>query len=215
MPKIQRLKLTEIFYTLQGEGRYTGYPAVFIRLAGCNLNCPWCDTVHSSNFQATADTICMCVEGNLPAKDSESVLLVITGGEPTLQDYWTLVRELHSWFPNNTIAMETNGRAADETALRILRNTQNLYLTVSPKLAVEDCSKFFDNPAWCGDELKVVLDPKADLTVLESLPEKLGDRFTHYYIQPCSEDYQPAIRLIRRNPRWKLSVQTHKVTGVE
>lgn len=208
-------KLTEVFYSMQGEGFYTGSPAVFLRLSGCNLNCSWCDTDHSTKHRVSADSICSYVSLALPEKDSESVLIVITGGEPTLQDYWTLVRALRQKFPNNIITMESNGRASDESGMLLLRQNAGLYHTVSPKLTEQSCNSFFNNPAWCGDELKVVFDPQADLTVLADLPERLGDRFTHYYIQPCSEDYQPAIEFVRSNPRWKLSVQTHKVIGVE
>jgi hypothetical protein len=97
-----------------------------------------------------------------------------------------------------------------------LRRMGLLWVTVSPKIGIDpDWEKYFANPLWCGDELKIVLDPTVCTTYLAKLPDRLGDRFKHYYIQPCSEDFGPAINFVKENPRWRLSLQTQKILNVE
>jgi len=207
--------INEIFYSIQGEGYFTGWPAIFIRLAGCNLNCSWCDT----DFSVKRKMDVLHIEKEIVSllkevANAQDVIFVLTGGEPTLQNYPSLVRVLNHYFPHNIITMETNGRASADSIIKDVRASCHFWTTVSPKLSIEDCSLYFDDPKWCGDELKVVLDPEADIEMLKELPVKLGNRFRHYYIQPCSEDVLPAINFIKENPTWKLSLQTQKILDV-
>ena len=92
-------KINEIFYSLQGEGFYTGTPSVFVRFSGCNLSCPFCDTDHNQGVMMTADEIAAAVNA-FPASH-----VVLTGGEPSLFVDDELTAALHGHF----IAMETNG----------------------------------------------------------------------------------------------------------
>ena len=92
-------KINEIFYSLQGEGFYTGTPSVFVRFSGCNLSCPFCDTDHNQGVMMTADEIAAAVNA-YPASH-----VVLTGGEPSLFVDDELTAALHGHF----IAMETNG----------------------------------------------------------------------------------------------------------
>lgn len=207
--------VSEIFYSIQGEGFHSGKPAVFLRLNGCNLHCPWCDT-HPKTVESMTETeiyhrISNFIEDN---EDGRSILIVITGGEPTIQDYAHLVKFLGSKFPYNTIAMETNGRVCHFTAMRRLQENENLWVTVSPKLGVENCWPYFENPLWMGNELKIVLDPKINPKVLINMPHDLRKRFQHFYIQPLSGDNEPAIKFVKENPQWALSIQLQKILTI-
>ena len=95
------IKVNEIFYSLQGEGYYVGSPAVFVRLSGCNLRCPFCDTQHECGTKMSEEEIVAEV-AKYPAR-----LVVITGGEPSLQLTRSLVNALHN--ANRFVAVETNG----------------------------------------------------------------------------------------------------------
>lgn len=87
------LKIVELFYTIQGEGPYSGMPAVFVRLAGCNLRCTWCDTDFESG--AVVHTTQALVDMVLTASAGRTKLCVITGGEPMLQNIVPLIYELN------------------------------------------------------------------------------------------------------------------------
>ena len=95
------MKVNEIFYSLQGEGYHVGSAAVFVRLSGCNLHCPFCDTQHESGTEMTDEEIVEAVKA-YPAR-----LVVITGGEPSLQLTKSLVNALHDI--DKIVAVETNG----------------------------------------------------------------------------------------------------------
>lgn len=111
-------KINEIFTSIQGEGKFTGYPATFIRFSGCNLQCTFCDTNHEKH---TAMNITQILN-KIPIKPSR---IVLTGGEPTLYDLSILVRVLKSM--NHTIHVETNGMIFKPW----LRKVD--WITVSPK----------------------------------------------------------------------------------
>lgn len=205
--------VNEIFYSLLGEGFWVGTPAVFIRLSGCNLKCPWCDTTHIPHTMMTPKRI---VEEAFQAKadwlpaDITRILIVLTGGEPTIHNLQALGQELKGC----CILMETNGTASPAKMNR-LRQDFLSWLTISPKLTIDEhCQEYFDNPEWKGDELKVVLDPKIPQDVLKGLPQRLGDRFRHYYIQPCSSDNRAAVEFVKENPQWRLSIQMQKVLDI-
>lgn len=216
LPKI-KFQMADMFYTIQGEAFYAGYPSVFIRLAVCNLKCSWCDTDFKLRDTKTLEELLEEVETMLP-ENMEGMIFVISGGEPTLQDYPALVTALNHKYPDNTVTMESNGRDASSDKMHKLREDYNFFLTCSPKIAVEDCMPYFKDPMWQGDELKIVLDPaftEQQLSMLRSLPKQLGKRFQHYYIQPCSEDFAPATNFVKENPQWRLSLQTHKILLIE
>lgn len=198
------LKVNEIFNSVQGEGSWTGVPATFIRFSGCNLKCPWCDTAHDSGEEYTAAQL---VEKLL--SDEVYNLVVITGGEPTTQDlteFLSLLKKESSRF----IAMETNGtnprRIAKWKALKILD-----FVTVSPKDNMFD--EDVQTSILLADEVKVVMSDVANPSIYEPLMARAFAN-SRAFIQPCSENFAPAIDFVMKNPLWRLGVQVQKITRV-
>ncbi len=196
------MKVNEIFYSLQGEGRYTGTPAAFVRLSGCNLACDFCDTQHSKGIAMS--------EGEIVAEVAKypSEHVIITGGEPTLQLTLSLVQSLHE--AGKRVHIETNGTlAVDEDLLAALD-----WITCSPKSGNTPNIQRID-------ELKVVYDiaHPEHIAAIENVP--ITD-INCYYLQPCDrgdEDYNAAnlascIKYIMKHPKWKLSLQTHKMLNL-
>jgi 7-carboxy-7-deazaguanine synthase (Cx14CxxC type) len=204
----------EIFYTLQGEGANTGTPAVFCRFAGCNLwsgreqdraeaVCKFCDTDFigtdgpgGGRFE-TADALAQAVAAAWPRRVSARRFAVCTGGEPLLQLDEVLVEALHA--QSFRVAIETNGTCA------VPRGVD--WVCVSPKagapLKIE-----------CGDELKLVFpQPGAEPGRYERL------EFEHFFLQPMDgpvreQNTRLAVAYCLAHPRWRLSLQTHKLIGI-
>ena len=202
------LRINEIFYSIQGEGHYTGTPAVFVRLAGCNLNCWFCDTEFHSFTEMSEDEIVA------EASQYPSRYMVITGGEPTLQLTASLTSKLHAI--GFYIMLETNG-------------TQPLpegcivdWITCSPKHPSPNTHHPTPNthhPIRIQriDELKVVYEgTEQDMSQYDVIQAK------EYRLQPCcTGDRQKdtfitnqTIDYILTHPKWRLSLQTHKILGV-
>lgn len=193
-----RYKVTEVFYSLQGEGCYAGTPAVFVRLSGCNLSCSFCDTAHSTFKRMTAAQIVSSVMSCAPAAfySLRGKRIVLTGGEPTLQvmprgDELLAALRARKF----AIAIETNGTAEVPAAVD--------WVSVSPKgnmlpIALSE-----------ADEIKVVLAPGVDPSIY--LPY---GRTAHLFIQPCSQDFAPAVEYVLKNPSWRLSLQCHRVLNI-
>lgn len=182
-------EINETFYSLQGEGFWTGTPTFFIRLAGCNLNCEWCDTDFSTQEKCSTENL---LERAQNSEGASSKRLILTGGEPTRQDIQPLVdafRRKH-WH----VAVETNGTGGFIDAD---------WVTVSPKAGVQYPPDLF------GDELKIVFDGKINPA------DFLRHRFRHRFIQPCSGDLKPALQYVLQHPQWRLSLQTHKIMGIK
>lgn len=203
----------EMFLTLQGEGAQTGMRAVFLRLAGCNLwtgreedradaVCRFCDTDFvgmdgegGGRFRA-AELLAGAVERLWGAARAHR-LVVCTGGEPLLQLDAPLIGALHA--RGFRIAVESNGTLAAPDGID--------WLCVSPKAGAETVQRR-------GDELKLVF-PQSGL-----LPPQVEDwDFAHFFVQPMDGPEQraniaAAIDWCLANPKWRLSLQTHKVTGI-
>ncbi len=201
----------EVFLTLQGEGINAGRASVFCRFAGCNLwsgreeeraaaTCSFCDTdfvgtdgVNGGRYDAPG---LASLVGSLWTAGANR-LVVLTGGEPLLQVDETLVRALHAG--GFEIAVETNGTVKPPAGID--------WICVSPKagqaLAIEG-----------GDELKLVY-PQADAP-----PERFASlAFRHFLLQPMdgpdrSGATRAAIEYCLAHPRWRLSVQNHKILGI-
>ena len=118
--------VSELFTSIQGEGFHTGTPAHFIRLAGCNLNCEWCDTDHSERERLTPEQI---VE-RLHLKRSEVTMVVLTGGEPTIHDLVPLLKTLREQNKIKVIAIETNGTHVEKW---LEYREFDVWITLSPK----------------------------------------------------------------------------------
>ena len=207
--------IREVFATLQGEGAQAGTPAVFLRFAGCNLGydvCPWCDTdwvkaQWTVELDATLDLVRAAAEEGFGG-EREGLLLVATGGEPSLQLDRPLSDALRA--RGYRISMESNGsRPVDRSLVD--------WLTVSPK-----------QPEFAqkeGDELKLLFTGTAapgitpDVDAVRRIAA--GTRFANYFLQPVDipsaggPNYAEAIRAVMElGPPWRLSVQTHKVAGI-
>lgn len=203
----------ELYLTLQGEGAQTGTRAVFCRFAGCNLwsgreadraraTCTFCDTDFvgtdgpgGGKFAGADDLADAIATAWGPGTDHR--LVVMTGGEPLLQLDAPLIAALHRC--GFRIAVETNGTVPAPPGID--------WLTVSPKAGAKTVQR-------SGDELKLVF-PQAGL-----MPDAVaGWDFRHFFLQPMdgparAENTEAAIRYCLRNPRWRLSLQTHKLMGL-
>ena len=194
------MRVNEMFYSIQGEGYHTGTPAVFIRLSGCNLKCAFCDTKHQNGKEITEEEIVSYV-CQYPCS-----LVVITGGEPSLQLTESLIDKLHKY--GKFVAVETNGTK------ELPKNVD--WITVSPKeLYVGKTGKVVLKHA---DEVKVVFDVN---TKIED--PTFGIMADHYYVQPCDtgfiapnqENINFCINFVKNNPLWKISLQTQKILNVQ
>lgn len=197
------MRVNEIFYSLQGEGHFTGTPAVFLRLAGCNLNCWFCDTEFNDFTDMSEEDIVHEVS-KFPSR-----YIVITGGEPTLQLTASLTQALHS--AGFYIMMETNGTRALPSGCKVN------WITCSPKRSNASTEQLAAIRIEHIDELKVVYEgPLHDMSVYDNI------QATEYRLQPCSTDddarnqsiLNATIQYVQENPKWKLSLQTHKILGV-
>lgn len=183
-------EVSEIFYSIQGEGIYTGTPALFVRFAGCNLRCSFCDTDHTRRFHITANNIIFQLHHLSPRCGH----VVLTGGEPTMQVDSALLGKLRE--RGYLVHLETNGT--------IPVKDPQLYecITCSPKS--------LDN--WVqrqGTELKLVYQGQ-DLE-----PYERESKFSYYYLQPVwGENPYATIKKAKENPRWRISVQAHKLLNV-
>lgn len=207
----------EIYFTLQGEGAQTGRAAVFLRFAGCNLwtgrerdrpaaSCRFCDTDFvgtggpGGGKFATAAELAEAVDGAwLGDREGAVPYVVCTGGEPLLQLDRQLVDALHD--RGFEVGIETNGTIAAPPGID--------WICVSPK---GDAPLVQDR----GNELKLVY-PQAERAAQPDRFEKLD--FEHWFLQPLDdanrdEHTRATIRYCLDHPRWRLSVQTHKVLGI-
>ncbi|MGI6223882.1 MAG: 7-carboxy-7-deazaguanine synthase QueE [Prevotella sp.] len=193
MSKLYRVN--EIFYSLQGEGFNTGRAAVFIRFSGCNLKCDFCDTDFASYEELTLEQIIERAEAACSNAESKP-MIVLTGGEPTLQVDAPLIDGLHG-AGFKLVAMESNGT---------LLPPDNLdWLTVSPKCQprVTHCN-----------EVKYIYDPDKPLHLWNIQAD-------HLYLQPCDTGdpqrnraiIKSCVDFIKQHPDFRLSLQTHKLVG--
>lgn len=206
----------EIYYTLQGEGARAGRPAVFLRFAGCNLwsgrerdreraICRFCDTDFvgtngpGGGKFATAEALAAAAASHWPEETGGEPYVVCTGGEPLLQLDEPAIAALHE--RGFEVAVETNGTRHAPPGID--------WICVSPKAGADVVQR-------TGDELKLVYPQREP----EAQPERFADLpFAHHFLQPLDdhereENTRAAIRYCLRHPRWKLSLQTHKLLGI-
>jgi len=152
----QVLDFHSMFYTIQGEGPFAGHPAIFIRLAGCNLQCPGCDTEYTFGREAwDINRICAAVQ-NIAAHNPSCRLVVITGGEPLRQVIGPLVRDLVRNL-GFVVQIESNGVFPPDPMLeRVIVNLGGVSLVVSPKT-----SKINDDARGLASAFKYVLDHRS------------------------------------------------------
>lgn len=184
-------KINEIFYSIQGEGYYAGTPAIFVRFSGCNLKCPWCDTKHEKAILFTKEDLEKRV--NLLSNNNKDIMVVLTGGEPTLQ-----IKEEEPLFLNRYVAIETNGTNKVPSWVS--------WITISPKTNLLEFKNY-------PDEIKTVFE-----TSRIAYYDKLKNVGGRLYLQPLEQNGQMNIQetldYIKQNPEYRLSVQLHKLIGV-
>lgn len=187
--------LVEIFESLQGEGRNTGRPCVFIRFAGCNLKCPWCDTDVAKKFSASLADI----QKELKQYKAKSVIL--TGGEPTLvkemPELVAALREEGYW-----IGVETNGTIAAGWLGFVD------YVACSPKRGAPLALS-------AADEVRIVAEDEKTADFCRAVRGKITA--ADYYVSPCDRDgkidFATAKSVLSQLNGWSLSVQLHKLLG--
>lgn len=189
MSSTKPYRINEIFASLQGEGFWTGTPAVFVRMAGCNRACPFCDTDFSAYTLMTAEEIVT----QISPYNIDTV--IITGGEPALQLDDNLVEALHR--AGKRVHVETNGTLPLPDGVD--------WVTCSPKQG-----------PWLirrVDELKVVYQGQSTAE-LDDLVHRL--RPAHRFLQPCwGDDPLDTIEYIMQHPLWRLSLQSHKLINIK
>ena len=183
-------RVNEIFYSLQGEGRWTGMPAVFLRFAGCNLHCPFCDT----DFTASTAMSLSDILREVRSLSGTCRRIVVTGGEPALQLDAPFVNAFHA--EGYRLHVETNGTRPLPEGID--------WVTLSPKDAWQDAPVVLDK----ADEVKVVYTGQ-DVTPWAAFPASC------HYLQPCSgQNTKEVVGYVLDHPVWQLSLQTHKLLDI-
>ena len=203
-------RVNEIFYTLQGEGAHSGIPAVFVRFSGCNLRCPWCDTEFTDFTEMSAEQVVVSALELYDIPNERRKMVVLTGGEPSLQVDTPLLDALHA--AGFYIGIETNGT-------RLLPEGID-WITCSPK---QDTKLALTRV----NEVKVVYTGGYDPEIWRSQLEA-----EHWLLQPLrfagewlienadsweddrNDNLDDTVRYILAHPFWRLSVQLHKIVGL-
>ncbi len=194
--------IVEIFHSIQGEGYHAGTPSIFIRFGGCNLRCPWCDT----DFDIWNDLTLGEIVNIISKFDCDRI--IFTGGEPALQDLETLSNCLKPL--GYYLSIETNG------TINIPPGIID-WICVSPKDQEYADIKIRQKT---GDELKIVY-----LGQSLEMYDKLRGGFDYHLLQPCYDEnkdiewngnnFKSTVEVVKNNPGWNLSLQTHKWMGVD
>ena len=218
------LPLVEKFHSLQGEGFHAGKSAFFIRLAGCEVGCSWCDTKHSWNEKKYPFISINDIVSEIKiAREKGASFCVITGGEP-----------LHHNLDNfcKTIKKETSG--GERKSIRIHIETSGVnsisgsydWITLSPKRHSPPKKYFLEN---C-DEIKIIINDKKDLDFASAIRKEIIHKYKNskikltsnadkkYYLQPAwknDKGLSLAINFVKKNPEWNLSLQTHKYLKIK
>ena len=225
-------KINEVFYTLQGEGAHSGIPAVFIRFSGCNLRCPWCDTDFTDFTEMSAEQIVASALELYDLPNERRKMVVLTGGEPSLQVDTPLIEALHA--AGFYICIETNGTRPLPDGID--------WITCSPKMVCQSEGRSVSETVCQhsglsakrsllaltkANEVKVVFTGDYDPEVWRSQLEA-----EHWLLQPLrfagewlientdsweddrNDNLDDTVRYILSHPFWRLSVQLHKIVGL-
>ncbi|UOP04708.1 7-carboxy-7-deazaguanine synthase QueE [Conchiformibius kuhniae] len=201
-------RIVEIFETLQGEGWNTGMPAVFVRFGKCNLACPWCDTdYHRFGMMTLTQIVAQVRRFSAPN-------IVITGGEPTIQPHLPVLLDTlkaEGYF----LAIETNGIKAVPAQID--------YTAASPKRLYRDVYR--KRALACADEIRIVTDgtPEELFDFCQEIEQTIDA--PRHYLSPCERagemNILETITLLGKlnarpdAPHWQLSLQTHKLAGID
>lgn len=196
---MKKYKINDIFYSIQGEGRWAGRAAIFVRFSGCNLKCPFCDT----DFKEFKEMGEIEILEKIQSLSDSCKFVVFTGGEPTIQLDENLTALLQKW--GYYIAIETNGTHKIPGGVN--------WVTCSPKCAFTEKAEPVIKVAT---ELKVVFDGKHEIS-------DFGIDADYFYVQPCdtgdkaknAEILKQTIDFVEANPKWQLSLQQQKIINVK
>jgi len=219
------LPLVEKFHSLQGEGFHAGKSAFFIRLAGCKVGCSWCDTKHSWDEKKYPSISIENIVNEIKiARKKGASFCVITGGEPlehNLDDFCKAIKKETSKEKQDSmnIHIETSG----------VSSISGIYdwITLSPKRHLPPKNYFLEN---CN-ELKIIINNKKDLDFATAIRKKIISKYKNstnqdssnnrnklFYLQPAwnnDDGLSLAINYVKKNPDWKLSLQTHKYLKIK
>ena len=203
------MKVVEIFDSIQGEGRFIGTPSTFVRLAGCNLHCTWCDTKYAWD-DARPATLHISLAKMHDRRYLQHV--VITGGEPLLQ--WHHVAELSRWLTHRShfVTIETNGTVPYD---RIFERSVYLW-SISPKFGSSGESPNFralqsyrDGVLPGGMQFKFVIQDADDLEQTREIIERVGLKGQHIILQPQGgtdvKDYAKLLDAVKDSDLWGLA----------
>jgi organic radical activating enzyme len=198
--KGEMLPLMEEFYTIQGEGYHTGTAAYFIRIGGCDVGCHWCDVKESWNDALHPPTSTDVIVVN--AKKYANTV-VITGGEPLMWDMTQITQKLKQ--QNIQVHIETSG------AYQLSGEWD--WICLSPKKNKLPTQTVYDK----ANELKVIIHNKHDFIFAEEQAEKVN-KDAILFLQPewsKKEEMTPQIvEYVMNNPKWRVSLQTHKYLNI-
>ena len=189
--------LVEIFESLQGEGRNTGRPVVFVRFAGCNLACPWCDTDVAKRFELSLEELVAEV------RTHRAKSVILTGGEPTIQkgmdELVAALKAAGYW-----IGVETNGTDEPEWFKSVD------YVACSPKAEFPETLRLTR-----ANEVRIVASSSSVVDFARAVRARVAA--TDYYISPCAHgddiDFATAKDVLSQLDGFSLSVQLHKLLG--
>ncbi len=191
------LKVVEIFYSIQGEGHFSGVPCVFIRLHGCNLACSFCDdSLHKGNYKSYSFEEIIDEIDKYPSKQ-----VIITGGEPTLYDLNDFIEFLHK--SDYFVAIETNGYKLEH-----VKNAD--WITYSPKNW-----ESIEETGW--SEIKFIVSKDSDIkrVVNFKTAKEIFIQPLNFFDRPDMQNLNFCIELVKKYPHLKLSIQMHKFLGVK
>ena len=208
------LPVVECFHSLQGEGKHAGRSAYFIRLASCKVGCPWCDTKHSWNPELHPQQSLIDLSTQTAKAQKEgAAFVVITGGEPLHHNLDNLCKEIRK----STLNLEKKSIPIHlETSGVDMLSGKPDWITLSPK---RHSPPRLDNLLSC-QELKVVIQNAEDLLFAKTMADSIknnGKIKPQLFLQAGWENEEGqtlAIKFVKNNPDWRLSMQTHKWLGV-
>ena len=198
--------IIEHFYSLQGEGANAGKPAYFLRLSGCDVQCVFCDSKNSWDSRNAQEMALEDIVDLVKKADAKNV--VITGGEPLLHDLTELCNALRTNIPNVSLWLETSGTAPFSGDFD--------HVCLSPKRTHLPLSENYAK----ANELKVIIQDLEDFEFAETQAECVE---THncasiqLFLQTewSAENNEAIIDYILKNPKWRLSVQLHKILNIQ
>ena len=197
---LNQLPIVEIFHSVQGEGAWMGTNAFFIRLAGCDVGCPWCDTKISWNVKRHPEIAISTLVDEAVSAFPE--IVVITGGEPLMHDLTELSQQLKA--QGLRVHLETSGSHPFSGSFD--------WVTFSPKQFKLPHESIYDRVS----ELKIVVKDETDLTFAEQNAAMVSANVLKYLQAEWETDRSRdlVMQYVLSHPNWRVSIQTHKLLGV-